>query len=123
MRYTKEEKNRARETLERLLEPGTIVYTVLRHVSRSGMQRSIQLKVVEEGDIVDISWAVAVVLDVSMDAKHGGIKISGCGEDKGFALVYELGTVLWPQGTPEPHGTRNGEPDSFGGYALKHRWV
>ena len=22
-----------------------------------------------------------------------------------------------------PHGTRNGEPDSTGGYALKHRWL
>ena len=123
MKYTKEEKKHARETLERLLKPGTIVYTVLRHVSRSGLQRSIQLKVVEEGGIVDISWSAAVVLDVSTDAKHGGIKVRGCGEDIGYALVHALGMVLWPQGTPKPHGTRNGGPDSFGGYALKHRWI
>ena len=58
-----------------------------------------------------------------MDAKHGGIKIAGCGEDLGFALGYELGMTLWPQGTPKPHGMRNGEPDSNGGYALKHRWI
>ena len=123
MKYTKEEQNRARETLERLLKPGTIVYTVLRHVSRSGLQRSIQLKVVEDGDIVDISRPTAVVLDASLDAKRGGIKVSGCGMDIGYALVHALGMVLWPQGTPKPHGTRNGGPDSFGGYALKHRWI
>lgn len=23
----------------------------------------------------------------------------------------------------EPHGRRNGDPDSDGGYALKHRWL
>lgn len=123
MKYTQEEKKCARGTLERLLKPGTTIYTVLRHVSRSGLQRSIQLKVVEEGDLIDISWSVAALLDASLDAKHGGIKVSGCGEDMGYALVHDLGMTLWPQGTDKPHGTRNGEPDSFGGYALKHRWI
>ena len=123
MKYTKEEKDRARRTLERILKPGTTVHTILRHVTASGMQRSIQMKVVSGGDIVDISWSVAAVLDASMDAKHGGIKVSGCGEDMGYALVHDLGMTLWPQGTPEPHGMRNGEPDSFGGYALRHRWI
>ena len=123
MKYTKEEKDRARRTLERLLKPGTIVYTVLRHVARSGLQRSIQLKVTEDGDICDISGPTAVLLDASLDLKRGGIKISGCGMDMGYALVHNLGMTLWPQGTPESHGMRNGEPDSFGGYALKHRWI
>jgi hypothetical protein len=31
--------------------------------------------------------------------------------------------ALWPNGTDTPHGTRNGEPDTNGGYALKHRWM
>ena len=123
MKYTKEEKDRARRTLERILKPGTTVHTILRHVTASGMQRSIQMKVVSGGDIVDISWSVAAVLDASMDAKHGGIKVSGCGEDMGYALVHDLGMTLWPKGTDKPHGMRNGEPDSFGGYALRHRWI
>lgn len=54
---------------------------------------------------------------------HDAIKIGGCGMDMGFALVYELGMKLWPDGTPEPHGQRNGEPDSNGGYALRQRWI
>ena len=123
MKYTKKEQNCARETLERILKSGTTIYTVLRHVSRTGMQRSIQLQVVVDRDIVDISWSAAALLDASLDAKRGGIKISGCGMDMGLALVHNLGMVLWLQGTSEPHGTRNGEPDSNGGYVLKHRWI
>ena len=37
--------------------------------------------------------------------------------DMGFQAVYCLGLSLWPDGTPEPHSTRNGEPDTNGGYA------
>jgi len=43
--------------------------------------------------------------------------------DMGFHVVYNLGRTLWPEGTPEPHGTRNGEPDRDGGYALNHQWL
>jgi hypothetical protein len=52
-----------------------------------------------------------------------GITIGGCGMDMGFELVYQLGYALWPNGTPAPHGTRNGEPDTNGGYALRQRWL
>jgi hypothetical protein len=38
-----------------------------------------------------------------------------------FAAVYNLGRTLWPNGTDKPHGTRNGTPDTDGGYALKNR--
>jgi hypothetical protein len=46
------------------------------------------------------------------------ISMPGYGYSKSFQLIYNLGSVLWPDGTPEPHGTRNGVPDSNGGYAL-----
>jgi hypothetical protein len=49
--------------------------------------------------------------------------MSGAGMDMGFELVYRLGQAMWPNGTPEPHGTRNGQPDSDGGYALEHKWL
>lgn len=55
--------------------------------------------------------------------KHGGIVVGGCGMDMGFHLVYNLGRTLWPTGTDNPHGRRNGHPDSDGGYALKHGWL
>ena len=123
MKQSEREKMEAIERLHELLQPGDTIYTILKHVSASGMSRSIQLKVVKNGDICDISWDAARAMGDKIDPKNGGIKIGGCGMDMGFALVYNLGAVLWPQGTPEPHGTRNGEPDNDGGYALNQRWV
>lgn len=74
-------------------------------------------------EIRSIGWLAAKAMGDTYDRKREGIKIGGCGMDMGFALVYNLGATLWPNGTPKPHGTRNGEPDNAGGYALKHRWL
>ena len=46
--------------------------------------------------------------------------VGGCGFCGGFDIVQALGYALWPKGTKKPHGTRNGEPDTCGGYALTH---
>jgi hypothetical protein len=109
----------AKAKLLETLKPGDTVYTVLRHVSKSGMMRHISL--FAEG-MNDITQLAAIVMD-DKRADNGGIKVSGCGMDMGFNLVYNLGYKLWPNGTPQPHGTRNGVPDSDGGYALHHRWM
>lgn len=109
--------------LRETLKPGQTVYTTLRHVSASGMSRRISLGIVNsrhEFQAIDF-WA-AHAMDDKIH-KDGGIVVNGCGMDMGFALVYNLGRRLWPNGTPEPHGRRNGEPDSDGGYALKHSWI
>lgn len=103
--------------------PGETVYTVLRNVARSGMTRWIDLYVIREGEPWRISYHVAQAIGETYDRNREALKIGGCGMDMGFAAVYNLGEVLWPSGTPEPHGRRNGEPDSSGGYALKHRWM
>lgn len=116
------EREEARQKLLAILKPGDTVYTVLRHCSRSGMMRHISLMVGEGSDIRDITWLAAKVLD-DKRAPDGGIKVGGCGMDMGFSLVYNLGYYLWPNGTEKPYGTRNGEPDSDGGYALNHRWI
>ena len=123
MKQSEREKMEAKERLLEILKPGATIYTVLKHVSASGMSRSIQLKIVQNGDICDITYPAARAMGDKIDPKNGGIKIGGCGMDMGFALVYNLGRVLWPHGTPEPHGTRNGEPDNDGGYALRQRWI
>lgn len=141
--------------LRKLLKPGATVYTILRHVSSSGMFRVIDLaipvreyrneyplkpeseraypnecdydakprRIFEGLRIRSIGWLAARAMGDKFDSDRQGIKISGCGQDMGFALVYSLGSTLWPKGTPKPHGTRNGEPDTAGGYALKHSWL
>ena len=55
---------------------------------------------------------------VGFATKDGDISMGGWGYSKSFQIGYSLGCALWPNGTPEPHGTRNGEPDSAGGYAI-----
>lgn len=121
------EREDARTRLLSMLKPGDRVYTVLRHVSSSGMSRRISL-VIPTTDhdgkpaVTSIDWLAARVLSYRQHDK-GGLMVSGCGMDMGFHVVYALGSALWPDGTPEPHGRRNGEPDTAGGYALRHEWL
>lgn len=103
------------------IKPRMVIYTVLRKVSKSGMSREISLFAVKDGKIISLDGPVSVLLGYKLGDQ--GIKVSGCGMDMGFHTVYSLGLALWPNGTPEPHGTRNGTPDTCGGYALKHEWM
>jgi hypothetical protein len=113
-----------REQLLKILKPGDTVYTILRHVSASGMSRRIDLYTIKDNTKVYLSgYAADLMGDKLSDKPGGGIVVTGCGMDMGFSLVCNLGYCLWPNGTPEAHGWRNGEPDSDGGYALKHEWL
>jgi len=141
--------------LRKLVKPGQVVYTVLKHVSGSGMSRVIDVVIPyrdyrleyplkpedsraypTERDYAakpkrvfvglkcrSISWLVGRATGYKVDRDRGGLKVGGCGMDMGFSVVYDMGRVLWPKGTPKPHGMRNGGPDREGGYALKHEWL
>lgn len=102
------------------IKPKSEIYTLCEHVSRSGMSRSIRLFIARKNELLNITWTVSQALGERLN-KNGGITVGGCGFDAGFELVYNLGHALWPNGTSKPHSTRNGEPDSDGGYALTHR--
>lgn len=118
------EREQAKAALRKLLKPGMTVYTILNHRSASGMTRSISLAIGgKNGEIVKLDYWVARAKGEHIDQKHGGLKVSGCGMDMGFNLVYNLGHMLWPKGTKNPHGSRNGQADSDGGYALKQTWL
>jgi hypothetical protein len=117
-------KEQCLNSLRESLKPGDTVYTVLRHVSRSGMYRVIDLyKLKESGPEWLSGLAKGAGIGEEPRGRHEGVGVGGCGMDMGFELVYRLGYALWPNGTESPHGTRNGEPDSDGGYALKQRWM
>lgn len=114
--------------LLKLLNPGDTVYTILRHVSSSGMLRRIScvIPVIDDNGrtvIRSLDHLVSAATHYRLDKRDEGLRIGGAGMDMGFAIVYDLGKSLWPNGTPQPHGHRNGEPDSAGGYALRHRWL
>lgn len=108
------------------IKRGTIIYTNMLHVSRSGMMRTIDLIVIRKNKPLHVGWAAARILDHPFDRDRGGIKIGGAGMDMGFALVYELGRRLFPRGFKVNGRGRNGDMsgwDKDGGYALNHMWL
>lgn len=112
--------------LRKLVKPGSTVYCILRHVAASGMSRRISVVVAtrdKKYPIRDITMLTADAIDYRTHDRETSIVVGGCGFDAGFQIVYALGCALWPKGTRKPHGTRNGEPDSAGGYALKKEWL
>lgn len=136
MNAKEREKQEAREYLLELLKPGDTVYTVLRHVSRSGMFRVIALKVLKDEHIYDISWQAAKLLEGYSD-RYDGCKTSGCGMDMGFHLIYNLSYELFRGGfqctgktcpsndhSNRPYPERDNKMmHKESGYALIHRWM
>ena len=126
------ERREAVETLRKLIKPGDTIYTVLKHVSRSGMMREISVHHVDsDGRIGWLSGLVATALDMRRGDRDG-VKITGCGMDMGFAIVYDLSRVMFRDGF-ECIGERcpsndhsNRAHNTFhqdGGYALRHSWL
>lgn len=113
-----------RKQLKKVLRPGDDVYVILRHVSKSGMMRHLSLLAIDRKTKKPrhITQLAADLIGYST-TDDGYMKMEGCGMDMGFAAVYELGSAMWPKGTPRPHGRRNGEADSAGGYALNKVWL
>lgn len=108
---TKAKQTERTEAIERLrewLKPGDTVYTILRHVSRSGLSRTIDCVGVEPSTEPSIDargvrvwaygWAVAKALGYRFDRDLEGVKVGGCGMDMGFHLVYSLSATLFPNG-------------------------
>jgi hypothetical protein len=62
------------------------------------MQRSISVLVVEDGQLAGLDFWIRRVLELTFDQKNGGLKLSGCGSDMGFELIYQLGRMLYPEG-------------------------
>jgi hypothetical protein len=117
-KVSKKDRADAIDALHRFLSPGSTVYYTVRTVSRSGMRRTLDFYAVDDGRILRLTGVISRATGYNLN-KRAEIVVGGCGFDAGFEVVYNLGATLWPKGTPEPHGTRNGKPDSAGGYALR----
>ncbi len=113
---TKRERDRT-EAVERLresLKPGDTVHVILRHVSRSGMQRilsPVKLETCEKckgqeapcgycrgagTQVLHLGYNAAVALGWR-PSKDQGVYVDGCGMDMGFHLVYELSYLLFSE--------------------------
>lgn len=124
MKYTKTVVEQSRANLLETIKPGDTVYTILRHVSGSGMSRRISAVVMDAGEPMDISALVARVLGYRRHERDGALIVPGCGMNMGCEVVHTLGRVLFPSGFDVVGVGRNGDTsghDSDGGYALKQR--
>lgn len=123
------------EKLRKILSPGDTIDCVLRHVSRSGMSRRIDLFARTPDGPMFISGMAAAAMGERWDRDKGGIVVGGCGMDMGFHLVYNLSYTLWPQGhecigdkcpsNDHSNGDRIYTPHHHndGGYCLRHNWL
>lgn len=127
-----QERDEARARLRELLPPGSTVYTVLRHVSRSGMNRNIDCYAMQDNAPRWISSLVSKATGISFNAKKESLTVGGCGMDMGFAVVYELAYALYPKGFACigencPSNDHSNQVDTkqhqAGGYALKQKWM
>src|SRR5438270_764755 len=82
--------------LRKLLRPGTTVYTVLHHRSKSGMTQAINLYVLRNNRPVRITDLVAQALN--RGRTDNGLAVSGRSPDIGFYVVYTLSRLLFPDG-------------------------
>ena len=115
MRISKKERQERIEHLRSFLVPGETIFTVLRHVSRSGMYRAIDLFVMRDNQPSRISWGVACALDgVRYDTRHDAVGVTGCGMDMGFDVVNGLSYTL--------HGMKDSDAGRAG-YTFEHRWM
>ena len=103
MKPTKEDVIRARESLA-YLKPGDTVYTIIRHVSRSGMQRQVSLVTIQPyGDDVskryalhpNYSAALLIGARLNRDGPHDAIVRNGCGYDVAADTVQCLSRALF----------------------------
>ena len=110
----------------RTKRPG--IYTTLNHVSTSGMFRLISVYYIRNNEPFCLDHLVAKITWYRRDKKRKGLRVSGCGMDMGFALVYDLSTTIFPDGFKLKKGEcgRNGKEsgiDLDGGYGLSQSWM
>ena len=92
------EKDAALEKLRGAFPPGSAVYTIMRHVSDSGMTCSISVLYADGGEISDLSYLLRRAGFGRFNLRYGGIIQSGCGMDMAFGLVRDLSRTLYGDG-------------------------
>jgi len=105
------------ESIERLRgifdgDEKPMIYTILRHVSDSGMSRDISLLYIKGNSVYHLNYSVALALGDRLVSRNGSdaIRVHGTGMDMGFHLVYNLSSVLYAG-------------QDRAGYVLSHRWL
>lgn len=71
----------ALENLTRWLERGQTLFITLRHRSESGMSRYYDVFIIEDKDLIRITWAACAAGEYghSYDDRRDALRINGCG--------------------------------------------
>jgi hypothetical protein len=102
MNKREQERQEAIDHLREMIKPGNTVHTILKHVSRSGMTRGIDVYFLKDSEPIWITAYVGKAIDQPQPAdywrKSLGLKIGGCGMDMGFHVVENLSYALYGKG-------------------------
>ena len=82
--------------LKEIAPPGTVVYAVVRNVSKSGMSRQMDFYVIKDNELRYITGHVATILDLRRSDR--GVRVTGVGMDMAFATTYALAQALYDDG-------------------------
>jgi len=97
--YTEKQKEEAKNELLKLVKPGATIYTILRHVSRSGMVREIDCFLMDRkgGKPICLSFYIAQMLGYRRSPGRGdfALVVNGCGMDMCFNVVYNMSRALF----------------------------
>jgi len=88
----------ALDRLRALLPPGSTVWTTVKHVSRSGMSRVIDARVIQNDEPQWLSGYIARAGLFPFDPKRDALRVDGTGMDMTFLVTYRLAQALYPDG-------------------------
>lgn len=94
------------------LPKDTIIYTIVHHVSASGMFRHIEMFRIEDNHKVPIRFLTEEFFNYHIDKKTDFYGVSGCGMDMGFSLVHSLSYLV----------SSFKDKDNLDGYLFKQEW-
>lgn len=88
------------------------LYTSLKYVSSSGMSRDMKVLLADGGEIIDVTWYAGKLGIGTLKERNGQrvIRVSGCGMDMGFHVVYSISAMLYGY-------------EERGAYTIRHEWI
>ena len=90
------------EWMRKHLQPGDTLFTILDHVSSSGMSRNIRFVILtcHDGKPVQLhsNYAAEKILGYRRAKRGDGVVVGGCGMDMGFHCVYSISRSMFPDG-------------------------
>lgn len=99
------EKQEAIVELKRLFEKSNQIFTICRHVSRSGMSRDISFMIFINNQPYHLNFLINKVLNTTRamgsrmaSGDNSALRVNGCGMDMGYHIVNSLSVALYCEG-------------------------